>query len=184
VGDASAQLVGAVAGCPGGAASQRPTRWDFPVTCSTHPSGGYSDQPRAWAGARSAVRPSRASWASAEFIGSADGTAAPRLAETRPGPAELARLWDQTVTSLVALARGRPGARRPVCVQRAGPREAAGHDRPAAGGRRDRNPKGDWFLTRDAENIGRWFAACGLSGGEPGTLGPRRPARREAMLGP
>ena len=40
-----------------------------------------------------------------EFIGSADGTAAPRLAETRPGAAELAGLWDQLVQALVALAR-------------------------------------------------------------------------------
>jgi RIO kinase 1 len=37
-----------------------------------------------------------------EFIGSADGIAAPRLAETRPEPAELAGLWDQLVQALVA----------------------------------------------------------------------------------
>src|SRR6185437_9425012 len=40
-----------------------------------------------------------------EFIGSADGTAAPRLAETRPDPAALAGLWDQLVQALTALAR-------------------------------------------------------------------------------
>src|SRR5438034_8640742 len=40
-----------------------------------------------------------------EFIGTADGTAAPRLAETRPGPAELAGLWDQLVQALLDLAR-------------------------------------------------------------------------------
>ena len=40
-----------------------------------------------------------------EFIGSPDGIAAPRLGETRPGPAELAGLWDQLVQALVALAR-------------------------------------------------------------------------------
>src|ERR1700691_4306368 len=39
-----------------------------------------------------------------EFIGEADGTAAPRLAETRPQGAELARLWDQLVQALVTLA--------------------------------------------------------------------------------
>ena len=40
-----------------------------------------------------------------EFIGSDDGVAAPRLAETRPDPAELAGLWDQLVDMLTALAR-------------------------------------------------------------------------------
>ena len=40
-----------------------------------------------------------------EFIGSPDGVAAPRLAETRPGPTELAGLWDQLVQALVDLAR-------------------------------------------------------------------------------
>ena len=40
-----------------------------------------------------------------EFIGSPDGVAAPRLAETRPEPAELTGLWDQLVQALVALAR-------------------------------------------------------------------------------
>src|SRR5579863_8744436 len=40
-----------------------------------------------------------------EFIGSAEGTAAPRLAETRPDAAELAALWDQLVQALVDLAR-------------------------------------------------------------------------------
>src|SRR5438270_10747360 len=39
-----------------------------------------------------------------EFIGSADGTAAPRLAEIRPDPAGLAALWDQLVQALTALA--------------------------------------------------------------------------------
>src|SRR5580693_9824201 len=39
-----------------------------------------------------------------EFIGDADGTAAPRLAETRPGPAELASLWSQLVEAMVTLA--------------------------------------------------------------------------------
>src|SRR5580700_7736755 len=32
-----------------------------------------------------------------EFIGDADGIGAPRLAETRPGPAKLASLWNQLV---------------------------------------------------------------------------------------
>ena len=40
-----------------------------------------------------------------EFLGSPDGTAAPRLAQLRPAPAELAGLWDQLVEALVGLAR-------------------------------------------------------------------------------
>ena len=39
-----------------------------------------------------------------EFIGESDGTAAPRLAETRPRGSELAGLWDQLVQALVTLA--------------------------------------------------------------------------------
>ena len=39
-----------------------------------------------------------------EFIGDPDGTAAPRLAETRPGGAGLAGLWDQLVAALAVLA--------------------------------------------------------------------------------
>jgi RIO kinase 1 len=40
-----------------------------------------------------------------EFLGAPDGTAAPRLAQLRPDPAELAELWDQLVAALVGLAR-------------------------------------------------------------------------------
>ena len=39
---------------------------------------------------------------------------APRLAETRPDPAELAGLWDQLVQAMVDAGPGRPRARRPV----------------------------------------------------------------------
>ena len=45
-------------------------------------------------------------------------------------------------------------------------------------------PEGDWFLTRDAENIGRWFAACGLSGVSPEPADLAALLSREAMLGP
>jgi RIO kinase 1 len=117
-----------------------------------------------------------------EFIGSADGTAAPRLAETRPGPAEITGLWDQMVQALVALARdglahGDLSAYN-VLV----------HD-----GRLIMidlpqvvdviaNPRGAFFLTRDAENIGRWFGHHGLAGvyPEPGDLAAL--LRREARL--
>src|ERR1700730_4186424 len=98
-----------------------------------------------------------------EFIGSAEGTAAPRLAETRPGPAELAGLWDQMVQALVALARDGL-AHRDLSAY-----NLLGHhgrlvmiDLPQVV---DviANPRGAFFLTRDAENISRWFAAHGLS---------------------
>jgi RIO kinase 1 len=39
-----------------------------------------------------------------EFVGESDGTAAPRLAETRPQGSELAALWDQLVQALTTLA--------------------------------------------------------------------------------
>ena len=40
-----------------------------------------------------------------EFIGDADGTAAPRLAETRPGDKLLVSLWEQFTAALDTLAR-------------------------------------------------------------------------------
>ncbi len=102
-----------------------------------------------------------------EFIGSADGIAAPRLAETRPIRAELADLWDQLVAALVALA-GDGLAHGDLS-----PYNLLVHegrlvmiDLPQAV---DvvANARGAWFLTRDAENVGRWFAAHGLSGVRP-----------------
>jgi RIO kinase 1 len=44
------------------------------------------------------------------------------------------------------------------------------------------NPRGDWYLTRDAENIGRWFTARGLTGVSPEPAGLPDLLRREAML--
>jgi RIO kinase 1 len=119
-----------------------------------------------------------------EFIGSADGIAAPRLAETRPDPAELAGLWDQLVQALVALARdglahGDLSAYnllvhdgRLVMIDLPQVVDVIA------------NPRGGFFLTRDAENIGRWFTARGLAGAgpEPGNLAAL--LRREALLDP
>ena len=116
-----------------------------------------------------------------EFIGAADGTAAPRLAETRPGPAELAGLWDQMVESLVVLARdglahGDLSAfnvlvhdGRLVMIDLPQVVDVIA------------NPRGAAFLTRDAENIGRWFAARGLAGVSPEpAVSPPCSARRPA----
>jgi RIO kinase 1 len=117
-----------------------------------------------------------------EFIGSADGIAAPRLAETRPGPAELAGLWDQLVQALVALARDGLAhgdlsaynllvhSGRLVMIDLPQVVDVIA------------NPRGAFFLTRDAQNVGRWFAARGLTGvrPEPAELGAL--LTREAML--
>ena len=117
-----------------------------------------------------------------EFIGSADGIAAPRLAETRPDAAELAGQWEQLVQALVVLARdglahGDLSAYnllvhdgRIVMIDLPQVVDVIA------------NPRGAFFLSRDAENIGRWFAAHGLTGvrPEPGDLGAL--LCQEAML--
>jgi len=119
-----------------------------------------------------------------EFIGDPDGTAAPRLAEIRPGGDELLGLWDQLVCALVALAR-----------------EGLAHGDMSAynllvhDGRLIlidlpqvvdviANPGGPEFLDRDAANVARWFTARGLAGAtpEPGDLAGL--LREEAGLGP
>jgi RIO kinase 1 len=117
-----------------------------------------------------------------EFMGSADGTAAPRLAETRPGPAELAGLWDQLVQALVALARdglahGDLSAYnllvhdgRLVIIDLPQVVDVVA------------NPRGGWYLTRDAENAGRWFTARGLTGVRPEPADLPGLLRREALL--
>jgi RIO kinase 1 len=102
-----------------------------------------------------------------EFIGEPDGTAAPRLAETRPRGAELARLWDQLVDALVVLAglglahgdlsaynlllhRGRL-----VMIDLPQTVDVIAH------------PRGAEFLDRDAANVARWFTARGLADVRP-----------------
>jgi RIO kinase 1 len=117
-----------------------------------------------------------------EFIGAPDGTAAPRLAETRPAAAELAALWDQLVQALVALARdglahGDLSAYnllvhdgRLVVIDLPQVVDVIA------------NPRGAWFLTRDAENVARWFAARGLSGVRPEPADLPALLRREALL--
>jgi RIO kinase 1 len=119
-----------------------------------------------------------------EFIGDPDGTAAPRLAETRPEGDELAGLWDQLVQALVALAR-----------------EGLAHGDMSAynllvhHGRLVlidlpqvvdviANPRGPEFLDRDAANVARWFAARGLAGAAPAPGDLAGLLRREARLGP
>ena len=117
-----------------------------------------------------------------EFIGSSDGTAAPRLAETRTSAPELADLWDQLVQALATLAR-----------------EGLAHGDLSAynllvhDGRLVMidlpqivdviaNPRGGWFLERDAANVSRWFTAHGLSGVQPEPADLPALLRHEAML--
>jgi RIO kinase 1 len=117
-----------------------------------------------------------------EFVGSPDGTAAPRLAETRPSAAELTDLWDQLVQAMVALARdglahGDLSAYNLLVHD--------GHlvmiDLPQVV---DviANPRGTWFLERDAANVGRWFTAHGLTGRPIDPAGLAALLRREARL--
>ena len=46
------------------------------------------------------------------------------------------------------------------------------------------NPRGAFFLTRDAENISRWFTAHGLTGVRPEPAGLAALLRREALIDP
>ena len=46
------------------------------------------------------------------------------------------------------------------------------------------NPRGAFFLTRDAKNIGHWFAAHGLAGVRPDPADLAAVLRREALLDP
>ena len=105
-----------------------------------------------------------------EFIGSPDGVAAPRLAETRPGPTELAGLWDQLVQALVDLARdglahGDLSAYnllvhdgRLVMIDLPQVVDVISH------------PDGRSFLDRDARNVATWFARAGHPEADPEAL--------------
>jgi RIO kinase 1 len=96
-----------------------------------------------------------------EFIGDADGTGAPRLAETRPEPDELASLWGQLVEAMVILA-GAGFAHgdlspynllvhhgRLVMIDLPQVVDIISH------------PNGRGFLERDAGNVASWFARAG-----------------------
>ena len=98
-----------------------------------------------------------------EFIGDwATGEAAPRLAQTRPGPDELADLWRQMVDALSVLARAQ------VAHGDLSPYNTLVHD-----GRLVlidlpqivdvvANPQGGEFIARDVRNVTAWFTARGL----------------------
>jgi RIO kinase 1 len=98
-----------------------------------------------------------------EFLGTPDGVAAPRLAQLRPEPDELADLWRQLVDALTVLARCQ------IVHGDLSPYNVLVHE-----GRLVlidlpqvvdvvSNPNGPGFLARDVRNVGTWFAAQGLS---------------------
>lgn len=100
-----------------------------------------------------------------EFVGDADGTAAPRLAQLRPSPGELDDLWEQLEHGLSLLARdgfahGDLSAfnllvqhGRLVVIDVPQIVDVIG------------NPRGRSFLERDVRNVGAWFTARGLDSG-------------------
>jgi RIO kinase 1 len=97
-----------------------------------------------------------------EFIGSSSGEAAPRLAQLRPSPGELADLFEQCVEAMRALAAtgNAHGDLSPYNLLVHEGRLVM-IDLPqivdlAA------NPSGPDFLRRDCENVCRWFTRRGL----------------------
>jgi RIO kinase 1 len=106
-----------------------------------------------------------------EFIGEPDGTGAPRLAETRPGPQELASLWDQLVQAMATLAGAgfAHGDLSPFNL-------LVHHGRLVMIDLPQvvdviANPNGRGFLDRDAKNVATWFAKAGHPSANPGALG-------------
>jgi RIO kinase 1 len=97
-----------------------------------------------------------------EFVGEADGTAAPRLHQLRPGRKELADLWRQLLGAMVLLARG--GFTHG---------DLSAYNLLVHGGELVMidlpqlvdvvtNPQGVAFLRRDVQAVCRWFASRGL----------------------
>src|ERR1700760_1045490 len=102
-----------------------------------------------------------------EFIGDADGTAAPRLAELRPSGALLAQLWGQLVEATVTLARhGRAHGDLSAYNLLVHDQRLVMIDLPQVV---DviANPQGPAYLDRDAANVAAWFTAHGLTDASP-----------------
>jgi RIO kinase 1 len=97
-----------------------------------------------------------------EFVGEPDGTAAPRLAQCRPEPAELDELYDQLVEAMLLLARAgfTHGDLSPynLLVHRG---RLVMIDVPQIVDL-FANPQGPAFLERDCGNVCGWFVRRGL----------------------
>ncbi|WP_260192078.1 serine protein kinase RIO [Actinophytocola gossypii] len=97
-----------------------------------------------------------------EFLGDDDGTAAPRLAESRPAPDELVELWHQLVSVLELLAgEGMTHGDLSAYNLLVHDGQVAMIDLPqivdvVA------NPSGTEFLARDVANVMGWFRSRGL----------------------
>jgi RIO kinase 1 len=151
------------------------TQWagaEFAALCQLHAAGAPVPYPVQVIGTEVLI----------EFIGEPDGTAAPRLAETRPRGGELADLWDQLVQGLATLARlgvahGDMSAYN-LLVHRG---RLVMIDMPQVV---DviANPGGPGFLDRDAANVATWFTARGLACAVPGPEDLAALLRREARI--
>ncbi|WP_432987541.1 serine protein kinase RIO [Dactylosporangium sp. CA-233914] len=98
-----------------------------------------------------------------EFVGAPDGTAAPRLAQTRPTRPELEHLWWQLVDALRVLARAglAHGDLSPYNLLVDGSRLVL-IDLPQIVDVVI-NPNGADFLARDVTNVANWFTGKGLA---------------------
>lgn len=99
-----------------------------------------------------------------EFIGDADGTAAPRLVQLRPDRHELADLWQQLLGAMVILARGgytHGDLSAYNLLVHDG--ELVMIDLPQLVDVVT-NPQGVAFLERDVRAVAKWFASRGLPG--------------------
>ncbi|WP_116048374.1 serine protein kinase RIO [Amycolatopsis palatopharyngis] len=97
-----------------------------------------------------------------EFIGDADGTAAPRLAELRPRGGELRDLWHQTTAALESLAvRGLAHGDLSAYNILVHKGQIVLIDLPQVVDVLA-NPSGLDFLARDVRNVANWFASRGL----------------------
>jgi RIO kinase 1 len=107
-----------------------------------------------------------------EFIGTADGAAAPRLAECGLRGAELAELWEQLVAATGILARlGLAHGDLSAYNLLVHDSQLVIIDTPQVV---DviANPRGAEFLDRDAANVAAWFAARHLPAPRAGVPGP------------